>query len=304
MKTFRLLLSITSFVQLLGAPLTAQELNFSVKINTQRLQTVDPKVFETLEKTIFDFLNNTKFTDHFFDPKERINCNIQLTVQQEISPTRFKADIAIQASRPVYGSNYETNLFNHQDRDVTFDYEQFQPLIFSRNTYNDNLSAILSFYAYFILGLDYDTFSPLGGDPWFKIAQDILNNIPQGAAVAFPGWRSIDGSRNRYWLIENMLSPRVRPFRQAMYDYHRHGLDVMYNDPAKGRAIILQALDDIAQVNQAYPNSMAVQMFNQTKGTEVTEIFKGGSLPEKDRAISAMTRIDPSNSAKYRAIRS
>jgi hypothetical protein len=282
----------------------AQELNFSVKINTQRLQTVDPKVFETLEKTIQDFLNNTKFTDHIYETGERINCNLQLTIQQELSPTRFKADLAVQSSRPTYGSNYQTTMLNHQDRDVTFDYEQFQPLIFSRNAYNDNLSAVLSFYAYIILGLDYDSFSPLGGDPYFKVAQDILNNIPQGAAVANPGWRTLDGNRSRYWIIENMLSPRVRAMRQAMYDYHRHGLDVMSKDPAAGRAIILQALDEIGQVNQVYPNSMVVQMFNQTKGTEVVEIFKGGSFQEKDRVIGVMTRIDPSNAARYRTVRS
>ncbi len=284
--------------------LDAQELNFSVKINTQRLQTVDPKVFETLEKTIFDFLNNTKFSDHTYEQGERITCNIQLTIQQELSPTRFKADLAIQSSRPVYGSNYETTMLNHQDRDVTFDYEQFQPLIFSRNAYNDNLSAILSFYAYVILGLDYDSFSPFGGDPYYKIAQDIVNNIPQGAAVANPGWRSIDGARNRYWIVENVLSPRVRPMRQAMYDYHRHGLDVMSKNPSAGRAIIMQALDEIAQVNQVYPNSMIVQLFSQTKGQEVTEIFKAGTFQERDRVVNVMTRIDPPNAARYRSVRS
>ncbi|MBX2927173.1 MAG: DUF4835 family protein [Saprospiraceae bacterium] len=303
MKGTRLL--ATAFVAFLFCfSAQAQELNFSVKINTQRLQTVDPRVFETLEKTIQDFLNNTKFTDHIYEPGERINCNLQLTIQQELSPTRFKADLAIQSSRPIFGSNYQTTMLNHQDRDVTFDYEQFQPLIFSRNAYNDNLSAVLSFYAYIILGLDYDSFSSLGGDPYFKIAQDILNNVPQGAAVANPGWRTLDGNRSRYWIIENMLSPRVRAMRQAMYDYHLHGLDVMYKEPAAGRAIILQALDEIGQVNQVYPNSMVVQMFNQTKGTEVTEIFKGGSFQEKDRVIGIMTRIDPSNAARYRTVRS
>lgn len=296
---FAALLSVFTFTQI-----EAQEFNFSVKINTQRLQTVDPKVFETLEKTIYDFLNNIKFTEHTYELSERITCNIQLTVQQELSPTRFKADLAIQSSRPVYGSNYETTMLNHQDRDVTFDYEQFQPLIFSKNAFNDNLSAILSFYAYYILGLDYDSFSPFGGDPYFRAAQDILNNVPQGAAVANPGWRSVDGTRNRYWLIENALSPRVRPMRQAMYDYHRHGLDAMAKNPVAGRAIMMQALDEVAQVNQIYPNSMIVQLFNQTKGQEITEIFKAGTFQEKDRVINVMTRIDPPNASRYRSVRS
>lgn len=301
-KNAMMLVFVLSCAMISG--IQAQEFNFTVKINTQRLQLVDPKVFETLEKTVFDFLNNTQFTDLNLEVGERINCNIQLTIQQEISPTRFKADLAIQASRPVYGSNYETTMINHQDRDVTFDYEQFQPLIFSRNAYNDNLSAILSFYAYFILGMDGDSFSPFGGDPYFKVAQDIVNNIPQNAAAANPGWRSLDGNRNRYWIVENVLSPRVRPFRQAMYDYHRHGLDVMSSKAVEGRAIMMQALEEIAQVNQVYPNSMIIQMFNQTKGMEVTEIFKGGTPNEKERTINVMTRIDPTNAARYRSVRS
>lgn len=301
-KNAMMLVFVLSCAMISG--IQAQEFNFTVKINTQRLQLVDPKVFETLEKTVFDFLNNTQFTDLNLEVGERINCNIQLTIQQEISPTRFKADLAIQASRPVYGSNYETTMINHQDRDVTFDYEQFQPLIFSRNAYNDNLSAILSFYAYFILGMDGDSFSPFGGDPYFKVAQDIVNNVPQNAAAANPGWRSLDGNRNRYWIVENVLSPRVRPFRQAMYDYHRHGLDVMSSKAVEGRAIMMQALEEIAQVNQVYPNSMIIQMFNQTKGMEVTEIFKGGTPNEKERTINVMTRIDPTNAARYRSVRS
>jgi hypothetical protein len=301
-KNAMMLVFVLSFAMITG--IRAQEFNFTVKINTQRLQLVDPKVFETLEKTVFDFLNNTQFTDLNLEIGERINCNVQLTIQQEISPTRFKADLAIQASRPVYGSNYETTMINHQDRDVTFDYEQFQPLIFSRNAFNDNLSAILSFYAYFILGMDADSFSPFGGDPFFKVAQDIVNNVPQNAAAANPGWRSLDGNRNRYWIVENVLSPRVRPFRQAMYDYHRHGLDVMSSKAVEGRAIMMTALEEIAQVNQVYPNSMIIQMFNQTKGTEVTEIFKGGTPNEKERTINVMTRIDPTNAARYRSVRS
>jgi hypothetical protein len=301
-KNAMMLVCVLSCAMITG--IRAQEFNFTVKINTQRLQLVDPKVFETLEKTVFDFLNNTQFTDLNLEIGERINCNVQLTIQQEISPTRFKADLAIQASRPVYGSNYETTMINHQDRDVTFDYEQFQPLIFSRNAFNDNLSAILSFYAYFILGMDADSFSPFGGDPFFKVAQDIVNNVPQNAAAANPGWRSLDGNRNRYWIVENVLSPRVRPFRQAMYDYHRHGLDVMSSKAVEGRAIMMTALEEIAQVNQVYPNSMIIQMFNQTKGTEVTEIFKGGTPNEKERTINVMTRIDPTNAARYRSVRS
>lgn len=283
--------------------LRGQELNATVRVNAQKLQTVDPKVFETLEQTILEFLNSQKWTNDVFELEERINCNILLTIQEERSPTSFKADLAIQASRPVYGTTYETALLNHIDKDVTFTYQEFDPLQFSQNVFNDNLSTVLSFYAYIILGLDYDSFSPLGGEPYFQIAQQILNSIPQGAAAANPGWRSLDGNRNRYWIIENILSPRVRPYRQAMYDYHRQSLDIMAEDVATGRGIMVNALNQIGDVNQAYPNSMIVQMFVNTKSQEVVEIFKKGTRQEQDQVIQLMSKIDPTNASRYRGIR-
>lgn len=296
---------ILFFIPLLlaGLYLQAQELNATVRVNVQKLQTVDPQVFETLEQTLLEFLNSQKWTNDVFELEERINCNILLTIQEERSATSFKADLAIQASRPVYGTNYETALFNHIDKDVTFTYEQFQPLQFSQNVFNDNLSTVLSFYAYIILGLDYDSFSPLGGEPYFQIAQQILNSIPQSAAAANPGWRSLDGNRNRYWIIENILSPRVRPYRQAMYEYHRQALDIMAEDVNTGRGIMVNALSQISDVDQAYPNSMIVQMFVNAKSQEVVEIFKKGTRQEQDQVIQIMSKIDPTNSSRYRAIR-
>lgn len=283
--------------------LFAQELNTTVKINVQKLQTVDKKVFETLEQTVREFMNSQKWTDEIFDQNERITCNILLTIQEELSPTSFKADLAIQASRPVYGSGYETVIFNHIDRDVAFAYEQFQPLIFSRNAFNDNLSAVLSFYAYLILGMDGDSFAALGGEKYFQTSQEIVNNVPPNASNAYKGWRGADSDRNRFWMIENLLSPRVRPYRQGMYDYHRQALDVMASDAGKGRQTIADVLQKVSEVNQAYPNSMIIQMFNNTKAQEIVEIFKRGTLQEQDRVIQIMSRIDPANAGKYRAIK-
>lgn len=295
---------ITTICFFLGMySLWGQELNTSVNINIQKLQTVDPKVFETLKQTIQEFMNNQKWTDDYFEQNERINCNILLTIQEERSPTSFKAELSIQASRPIFGSSAETVLFNHIDRDVTFSYEQFQPLIFSRNSYNDNLSHLLSFYAYIVLGMDYDSFALYGGTPYFQAAQDIVNNVPSGAAASNPGWRSLDGNRNRFWIIENLLSPRVRPFRQAMYEYHRQALDIMTDDVATGRSVIVTALNKVTEVNRAYPNSMIIQMFNNTKSKEVIEIFKRGTMDEQNQVIQIMSSIDPANAANYRAIK-
>jgi hypothetical protein len=282
-------------------PTFAQELNFNVRVNTQKLQTVDPKVFETLEQSIRDFMNNTQWTDENFAQEERIECNLILTIQEETSPTTFKADIAIQSSRPIYNSSEQTIILNHIDQDLEFAYQQFQPLEFSRNTFNDNLSSVLSFYAYIILGLDYDSFALYGGEPYFQIAQDILNSTPQNGV--FRGWRSMDGNRNRFWIIENLLSPRVRSYREAMYNYHRYGLDAMAQTPDAGRAIIAQYLDNIQDVYQNYPNSMILQMFLNAKSKEIIEIFKRGISAEKDKAIRIMSRIDATNANEYRQIR-
>ena len=191
-------------------------------------------------------------------------------------------------------------MLNHLDRDLSFAYEQFQPLRFSRNAFNDNLSSVLSFYAYIILGLDYDSFSPFGGEPHFQAALEILNSVPQGAG---PGWASLDSDRNRYWIIENLLSPRVRPLRQALYDYHRQSLDVMHKDALSARAIMTDALESVGQVNQTYPNSMILQMFMNAKSDEIVEIYKNGTQAEKDRMIRTLSRIDAANASKYRVLR-
>jgi hypothetical protein len=293
-----------NLVLLLSASLLgAQEFNFTVRVNTMKLQTADPRVFQTLESSAAEFLNTTKWTEDNFELNERINANLLITIQEELSPTTFKADIAVQASRPVYGSDYSTTLINFIDKDVIFFYEQFQPIIFSQNVFNDNLSSVMAFYAYIILGMDYDSFSAFGGEPFFQIAQDIVNTVPQGAAASSPGWRSLDGNRNRFWLIENILSPRVRPLRQAWYDYHRQGLDKAATDVALARAVIVDALEQVRNVHQVYPNTMIVQMFSDAKSNEILEIFKRGTPQEQNTVIQVMTRIDPSKASNYRDIK-
>ncbi len=279
---------------------SAQELEFTVNINTPKLQTTDPKVFESLKESIVNFLNNQKWTNDVFDPKERIKCNIQMTIKDELSANSFSADFAIQAVRPVFGSSYETPLLSHVDKDFNFIYEQFQPLDYTKNAFSDNLTAFLSFYVYVILGMDYDSYSLYGGEPYFQIANNILTTIPPSAAQAFPGWRSLDGNRNRFWIIENLLSPKVRDYRQAMYDYHRQALDLMAENVTTGRAIMLQSLETISKVNRSYPNSMILQMFTNAKSSEIIEIFKKGTTQEKTRVRSIMAKIDASNASKYR----
>ncbi len=286
---------------MIGSAAFTQDIDFQININTPKLQTTDPRVFETLANTIRDFVDNIDWSPDVFETEERIKCNVQLTIKEELAGSVFSADMAIQAVRPVYGSSYETILLSYVDKDVSFHYEEYQPLIYSKNAYKDNLSSILSFYINVIMGMDYDTFSPFGGESYFQIANEILNIVPPAATQLFPGWRSLDGRRNRYWLIENILNPRFRVYRSAMYDYHRQGLDIMWEDQNTGRAVIVQSLEVISNVNRASPNSMLIQLFANAKSSEVIEIFKEGTSSEKTKVRTIMSKIDAPNASKYRS---
>lgn len=296
MKKWILLIILPVF----ACSIHAQELRVSVTINTPKLQTADPKVFETLKTSMEEFMNNQKWTNDVFEEEERIKMDIVMTISKELSANTFEAELSFQSIRPVYNSTYETPMVKHQDKSVVFTYEQFQPLEFSQTTYLNNLTSVLGFYAYVVLGMDYDSFSPFGGEPYFQAAQDIVNRIPPNIASSVPGWRSVESNRNRYWLIENLLSPRVRPFRQAVYDYHRQGLDLMYQDVAVGRAVMTQALETLNDVNRSYPNSMILQVFSNTKSDEIIEIYKGAGPQEKTAITRTMEKVDPPRASDYR----
>ncbi len=281
------------------------ELNCTVRISTPQLQRTDRKVFDQLETSLRDFLNNTKWTDDAFEPSERIKCNFIMTIKTEQDDNTFEAELAVQAVRPVYGSGYETPLLSHLDKDIIFNYDQNQPIEFQRDAADvPNLSALFAFYAYVIIGMDYDSFSPQGGDPYFLVAQQIVTNIQNSTTNKTPGWRPGDGgkNRNRYWIMENLLNPRVKPFRNAIYTYHRKGLDMFTTDINAGKTAILQSLDDIEKVSIAYFNSMIVQMFATAKRDELIEMWKVGAKPQKERVIQIMTKIDPANTQRYREI--
>ena len=288
---------------LFNVGLSAQELNVSVSINTPKLQTADESVFSDLEQAIQEFMNNQKWTNDVYEEEERIKAEIIITISDELSQTSFKAEVSIQSTRPVYGSSYETALMTHQDKDVVFTYSQFQPLEYSENAFTDNLTAVMAFYAYILIGMDYDSFSPYGGEPYFQKAQDIVNNIPPTIASQVPGWRSTDGNRNRYWIIENILSPRARPYRQAMYDYHRQALDVMHEDAGTGLAVMANAITQVGETNRSYPNAMIIQMFANAKRSEVIEIFGGATSQQKEKVAMVMQKVDPSNASEYRKMR-
>lgn len=293
----RYIISIFLFFAWQG--LQAQEFKATVSINTPKLQTADPKIFETLRSTVENLINNQQWTDNIYENEEKINIQIQMTIEETDAPNTFEAEFYIQATRPVYGSNYETALITHVDKDVRFNYEQYQPLEFAKNTYTNNLTSVIAFYAYTILGMDYDSFAQYGGEDHYQTAIDILSTVPNGVK----GWRANDGSRNRHWIINNTLNPRVKPMRDAMYQYHRLGLDIMSVNVAEGRSKMLAALEKVNQVNQATRNMMIMQIFANTKSLEIIEIFKAGTRQEKNKVITIMSRVDPANASKYRQVR-
>lgn len=281
------------------------ELNCTVRINTPQLQRTDRKVFDQLEVSLRDFLNTTKWTNDAFETEERIKCNFILTIKSEQDANIFEGELAVQAVRPVFGSGYETPLLSHLDKDISFQYEQSQPIEFILDaTDNQNLPAIFAYYAYLILGLDYDSFSAYGGDPYLQTAWQIVTNIQNSSTNKFSGWRPADGgkNRNRYWIMENLLNPRVRPYRGAMFTYHRKGLDLFTSDMNSGKTAILQALEEVDKVGTAYFNSMIVQMFANAKKDELVEMWKTGTKAQKDRVLQIMTKIDPANTQRYREI--
>lgn len=294
-----LFLSLLLLVALSAAQ--AQELRVTCRVNAEKAQ-ADPQVFKSMETAIEEFMNNQKWTEDVFEENERIDVNIQVTISNEVSSTTFRADVGIQAVRPVFGTDYETPILTHLDKNIAFTFEQFQPLDYTENNFRDNLTHTLSFYAYLILGLDYDSFAPFGGEQHFQKAQNIINTFPQNLSGSFPGWTSREGNRNRYWMLENILNPSVRPFREAMYNYHRQGLDIMYDDVDAGKAVLMQVLETVSQVNKKYLNAMVLQVFANTKSQELIDIFKVSARTQKSRVYSIMSKIDPANANKYRAI--
>lgn len=278
----------------------AQELKMDVKVNyAQQLKLVDPARIQQLETQISEFFNDNKWTEDTFDDNEKIECSLLVNIKEELSVTSFQADFRIQVVRPVYNSNYNSQVLNYIDKGVKFTFQDFQPIINSTTSFVDNLSSILTFYAYIIIGHDYDSFSEMGGDASFKTAQNILNNVPSSVTSSDLGWLALGSNRNRYWLIESILSPKSIEYRQAMYKYHRLGLDVMDSDVDKGRDMISKSINLVDVAYKAYPRSMVIQMFSDAKRDEIIEIFRVAPRDEKSKIYDIMVAIDPARADQY-----
>jgi hypothetical protein len=283
----------------------AQELQSKVTVVASRVPTsVDKKVFQTLQTQLTNFINNRKWTNDAFQPAEKVECSFLLNIDKVVETNVYRASLTIQAARPVYNSSYATALINFQDADVTFKYVEYQPVEFNENRVQGsdalagNLTATIAYYVYTILGLDYDSFGAKGGDMFFQKAQNIVNNAPEGRDIS--GWKAFDGSRNRYWLMENLLNTRYNVVHDVMYTYYRQGLDKMYENEAIARQQILGSLILLQGLNQESPNTMIVQFFMQGKSQELIKIFKKASPPDKARAVELLQKLDVTNASKYK----
>ena len=294
----RKLILILSFF-IIGSQLFAQEINCAVTINAEKVTQTDPKIFKTLETAIFEFMNTRKWTDDVFLPEERIECQILISITEELASDKFRAQTSIVSRRPVFGTDYNSTLFNFQDKDFEFQYSEYQPLEYNENQYTNNLTAMLAYYAYIIIGLDYDSFALKGGDKYFVKAQTIVN---QASNSDSKGWKSYDGTRNRYWYINNLMDAKFSVVRDVFYQYHRQGLDNMYNDQIKPVATITKALQTLDNVNRTQPNSMVMQLFFSAKSDELLGIYSKAPPAEKAKAISYLTRLDPVNADSYQEL--
>jgi hypothetical protein len=295
-------LCIVSILFIAYSTTQGQEFEYSIKISTPQIQKVDPRVFVTLESNLTDFLNSRVWTNERYEPNERIKVNVQMVMKRELSETAFDFELTIQASRPVYGTTYETIIFNHVDRDFSFSFDEGRPLVYADNIFSENLTQVFAFYSFYILGLDHDSFAPYGGDPYFQTAQEIVAAVPSGDSFA-RGWRANDGNRSRYRLSENIMNPRLRPFRKAFYDYHRLGLDLMHKDPVAGKTSIMNSLTEMETANKAEPNTAILQVFAASKGSELVDIFLPMPSEEKQAVYKIMTGIDPTSASRMGELR-
>lgn len=280
---------------------SAQELNCSVEVITPQIQGTQTRIFETLENVIFEFMNNQKWTGDVFNIDERIECNLLLTITDGTpTSTEFKANLQVQSFRPVYNSSLKSQVINLVDEDIEFTFQENSILRFTPDYFQDNLTSILAYYAYMIIGYDYDTFKLEGGTKYFSVAQQIVNNAQN---VSFPGWKAFEDSRNRYWLVDNILHQSFQPFRDLLYRYHRKGLDVMYDDFQSGRAEVIEALKALRTVHQIKPLSYNAQVFFLAKHNEIVNIFSKAPAPERNEVYEIVEILDPGNLSKYNKLK-
>ena len=283
----------------------AQELSATVNVQTSKIENqIDTKIFTQFQKQLKDFINQRKWTSDVFTLEEKIDCSFYITIESIVSPGVYEAKLSVVANRPVYNANYTTPLLNLQDANFTFKYQLAQPMEFNENRVQGadpleaNLTAVIAYYINIIIGLDYDSFAPKAGIPYFNKALNIVYNAPEGSGIS--GWKSYDGQRNRYILVDNLTKSGFDKLHEVIYSYNREGLDQMADKPEIGRAAILNALMAMQEINDANVNSMAVPILMQGKFTEIVGIFGNADKSMKKQLLNTLSVIDIANINRYK----
>ena len=277
----------------------AQELQCEVRVSSNKIQGSDRTIYQNLQTSLHEFINNTKFTEINFRQAEKIECSMLVDVTSR-EGNYFTAEISLALRRPVFKSNYSTPLFNYIDRRFYFEYMDGQPLDFNPNSFISNLTSTIGFYVYVFLGLDFDSFSPNGGDPFFAIAENIANTAPQ-EADSENGWSS-SGRNNRHAIISDINNQSYQPLRQFLYEYHRHGLDIMADNPEQGREAILGSLGNLQSVYERNSMCYFLQLIVESKRDEIIQVFSQGDMKFRTEAANIMKAVDPSQSSRYDAM--
>lgn len=272
----------------------AQQLNCTVTVDSQKLSATNQQVFKTLQTAVSEFVNKTDWTGQAVKQNEKINCSMYITVSGN-SSDQFTATLQVQSSRPIFNSTYSSPVLNYNDKDFNFRYIEFENLVFNPTTFDSNLVSVLAFYSYMILGMDADTFVSESGNSYFETAQNILNVAQQGGSK---GWSQADGNQNRYFLVNDMLSPAFKQIRQTMFDYHT-GLDLMHQDLKASKEKVKGAVSDLVKLNVSRPNAFLTRVFFDAKVDEIVSVFSGGPSITIADLVTNLNKVSPLNSSKW-----
>ncbi|MAQ70229.1 MAG: DUF4835 domain-containing protein [Flavobacteriales bacterium] len=280
--------------------LCSQELNCKVSVSYSSIPSPNREMFNSMRQSIYEFMNNTNWTNDIFDNEERIECTILIRLDQQLSTDEFSGSISVQSSRPVFKTLYNSPLLNILDDQLRFRYVEFETLEFNENSHISNLTSILAYYAYLIIGMDYDTFSLRGGEQFFLKAQKIISNAQNDNTAT--GWKSFEGLSNRYWLIENLLSPDLDKVRDFYYKYHREGLDNFTEKPDFVRENIAESIISLRDAYNRRSRAYLFQLLFDTKTDEIVKVFSQGNLMQADELINLLNNMSPNNADKWRKI--
>ena len=292
-KIIQLFLTFFAVIQL-----NAQELNCTITVNADQIPGSNKQIFSTLETELNEYVNQKRWTSFNYKPQELINCNLTITVLDQTG-NDFRGHIQIQSSRPVYNSTYLTPVFNFKDDNFSFQYTEYEPIQYNENSFESNLISVVTFYVYTILGMDADTFSLNGGTPFYTEAQNVVVQAQQSGYV---GWNQNDGSKTRFTLVDNMLSPTYAMFRKAMFEYHFKGLDMMSRDIKKAKQSIFEAVTILKSIYDARPNAFLLRVFMDSKADEIVDVFSDGPRFDTDKLKDDLLKISPINASKWNDI--